>query len=233
MELLEESPDRVYFTVVGAAHLVGESDIPSLPETEGFVAVVGDENGADVGLLGNMGEVVDQGGASGSVEGGKGLVEEEDFGFEGESAGEADPLRLAARDLAGVTIGELTDAEAVEPAFGAGTAVGAGDLVEAQGGFDVFADRGVEEERLLEDGSHAAAGSEGVVAHGLPVEEEFAAVGLDEKLEDTEQCALAGAVRTDDDADLARGNGEVVDLEDATPPARHFEVADLDLGGAR
>ena len=214
----------------GLADGAGDEDDDFVGEAEGFVAVVGDEEGGDAGLAGDAGKVFDEGGTGGWIECGEGFVEEEEFGLDGEGAGQADALGLAAGEFAGVAIGEGADAETIEPVGGGVAPLGAGDAVEAEGGFDIFDDGGVEEEGLLEGGGHAAAGGEGVLSHGDAVDSEVTAGWLDEELEGAKQRAFAGAVGTDDGGDFAGSDIERVDGKHGAAAAVDDEVTDGDLG---
>lgn len=168
------------------AEAAGEHDYDAIGEAEGFIAVVGDEDGSDAGVADDGGEVIDESGAGGGVEGGEGLVEEQQFRLQGEGASEGDALGLAAREIAGVAIGEVIDAEAGQPAQRPLPPPGAGHLVQRQGGLQVLADGGAQEERILEGRGHAAASGEHIVAHGEAVEAEIAAEGREQQLQEGE-----------------------------------------------
>ncbi len=77
--------------------------------------VVGDDEHRPL----ELGQVSAQGGphveAGTRVEGGQGLVQEQDAGVRGQGAGQGDPLRLTSRELAGTAVGQLGQAEPLDP----------------------------------------------------------------------------------------------------------------------
>jgi hypothetical protein len=162
--------------------------------------------------------------AGAGVEGREGLVEEQEAGIGGERAGQGDTLRLAAREGAGLGVGELGEAEPLEPFTGpaAGTrlvvAAGAkaeGDVVERA--------EAREEQVVLEDDADGTFGGGdehvggGVVEHGA-VELDAADVERLETGDDAQRGGLAGAVGPEQRDHLA-----VADVNVDFEP----EVADL------
>ena len=65
---------------------------------------MGDEQVGESQPLLDLLEQVDDAGLDGHVEGGHGLVENEQLGVEGQRAGDADALALAARELVGIAV---------------------------------------------------------------------------------------------------------------------------------
>ena len=70
------------------------------------VQVVGDEQGGEAHALLQLAHHVDDLGADADVEGGRGLVEDDEVGPGGKGAGDADPLLLAGRQLVRVAEGQ-------------------------------------------------------------------------------------------------------------------------------
>ncbi len=183
---------------------------------------VGDEEiGEAVGALEGA-EEVDDLGADGDVEGADGFVEDEEFGFEGEGAGDVDALALAAGELVGVTLEDVGfEADLVEEFSDAGADVMPGEAaLDGEGLADDLADAhfGVEGgEGVLEDHLHAAA--EGAELAGVGgedvggIEGDGAGGGLDEAQEHARDGGFAGAGFADEAEGFAavEGEGDVVD----------------------
>jgi len=83
-------------------------------EFEGFLLVVGDENGGEVDAFVEFAEPAAEFLADFGVERAEGFVEQEDFGLGGEGAGEGDALALAAGELVGPTVGDAGELDKVE-----------------------------------------------------------------------------------------------------------------------
>ena len=81
---------------------------------------MGDEDDGPVGE--HPAQRLPQGRGDGDVERGHRLVEQQQPGVGGERAGHRDPLGLPAGELAGAPVGELGDADLLEPACGAARA---------------------------------------------------------------------------------------------------------------
>ena len=135
---------------------IAAEDDDAIGEQDGFFNIVGDEEDGPGGH-GLVGPELEELGAEvfggEDVEGGKGLVHEEDFGLDDEGAGEADALAHAAGKLfgeGGLKAVEADGVEHFEAAFA--TDVG-GNSAGLEGGFDVFEDGepGKEGEALEDD----------------------------------------------------------------------------------
>src|ERR1700759_2334144 len=75
-------------------HLAGQEEGGEVADAGGLLHVVGDDgDGAEIFNLNE--QLFDLGGADG-IESGAGFVEEEDFGFDSEAAGDAETLLLTA-----------------------------------------------------------------------------------------------------------------------------------------
>lgn len=139
---------------------VGHDD-DLIGEFEGFFLVVGDEEGGEADLVVELAEPEAEFFADFGVEGAEGLVEEEDFGVDGEGAGEGDALALSAGEFVGEAIGEAWELDEIEEVLDAGVdfvlggALVFGEGVEAEG--DVLGDAHVLEQGVvLEDEADAA-----------------------------------------------------------------------------
>ncbi|MEZ5121156.1 MAG: hypothetical protein R2736_06220 [Solirubrobacterales bacterium] len=75
---------------------------------------MGDDDGGHGGVVQDGGELVADGAAGGGVQGGEGLVEQQQLGIAGQRAGERDALALAAGQAGGGLVGQRADAEAIE-----------------------------------------------------------------------------------------------------------------------
>lgn len=122
-------------------------DGDAVADGEGFVLVVGDEDGGGVGGAQDGAEVGGESFAEFFVEGGEGFVEEEECGVWGEGSGEGDALAFASGhggDVAGVVAGESDEGEEFVDsgvallAGGAGCAGGVGGEAVGDVGGDVF-----------------------------------------------------------------------------------------------
>ena len=166
------------------------------------------------------------------VEGAGRLVEIDDLGVGGEGAGDGHTLLLTARELAGVVVGPVGEADLFQHLHADGISLRFGHLPgddEALG--DVLQGRFVAEEVVvLEDESRLAAqprdaGAVGVgEVEGLTVEGELACVRRLKKVETTQQGGLARAGRAEDGHDVALFHRQI----DA---AQHVQTAGR-LGGA-
>jgi hypothetical protein len=156
---------------------------------KGFALVVRDEQEGDADAALEGFELDAHLFAALGVEGGEGLVEEEDFGFEDNGAGESDALALAAGELAGATVLFAGEADEVEGTLDA--AVDVFGAVAAESELDVFAGGEVGEEGVaLEDGADVPLVRFAVV-DDLAVEEDVAGVGGFEAGDEAEGGGLA------------------------------------------
>ena len=177
-------------------------------EVEGFVEVVGDEEGG----FAEAGEEVAEGGlefgAGDGVECAEGLVEEEDGGVRGEGAGEADALALTAGELPRVAGGEFGGDRGRRGSRLSETRAGLGVFGEFEGETGVAGDGHVGEEAgLLDDVAGGAA--EADEARGVERGDVYAGVedaaggGADQPVDCAEEGGFAGAGA----AEEGRGSG--------------------------
>ena len=149
-------------------------------------------------------------------EAGGGLVEDEDRGLDDEGAGDGEHLPLAAGQRAGATGG--AGGEVGEDGVERGDALGAAGLRQDGGGeLEVLVDReGGEDVLGLRDEGEAVAdllvgGGLGDVGAG---EVDAAGMDRDEAGDGLDEGRLAGAVRADEDEELAGRDGEVDGADD-------------------
>ncbi len=210
-----------------------DQDDDLVAKAQRLIAVVSDKDGGHAKAADDGGEIIDEGGPGGSIERREGLIQQEHLRLQSECAGQADAARLAAGQPAGVSLGQMPDAEAIEPAEGAFASQAAGNAAEPLPDLHVVKHAAREQQGVLKGGGQAAAGGQDIAAHGGAVEEELAAQGLDEELQDAEERALARAVGADEGGDAAGGEIQRIDVEDGAAVARDRAVADGDLGGGR
>ena len=192
---------------------------------------MGDEHRAHALATEDPPEVGEQRVPRGRIEGGEGLVEEQDLRLEHERPRERHALRFAPRERARRAVGELPDPEMVEPPRDARPAHRRGDAAEAEPEGDVLLHGRVSEERLLEDRGHAPPGLEAPPGRdgGTP-DPDRARGGRLEEAEDAEQRRLARAVRPDDREDLPVLELEGGDVEDERAGVTDGDVRQRDDG---
>ncbi|MNY00831.1 hypothetical protein D3C86_1333400 [compost metagenome] len=188
--------------------------------------VVGDQHDGGTPLGADVAHQIEDLGLDGHVEGGGGLVGDEQLGLAREGHGDDDALAHAARELVGVVVhaaGGPGDADGFEHLDGALAGGGAVDLLVEHDGFhDLLADRedGVERGHgVLRDQGDAVAADLAHLGLGereqvLALEEDLAAddlaLGACDEAHDREGGdALAAAGFADDAEDLARLDLEV------------------------
>jgi hypothetical protein len=211
---------------------IAAEDDDAVGEQDGFFDVVGDEEDG-LGGHGFVGPELEEFGAEvfggEDVEGGEGLVHEEDFGLDDEGAGEADALAHAAGELFGEGGLEAVEADGVEhaeAAFAAGFGVDAAGL---ERGFDVFEDGEPGEEReALEDDGDVDFG----VGDGLFMPVDLAGAGLGEAGEHAQHGGFAGAGGAEEGENFAGDDGEVGGGDDLDAVLAGLGVVLLDLLGA-
>ena len=137
------------------------------------------------------------------VEAGEGLVEQQHVGVGGQRPGDGDPLGLAAGELARLAVGEVADAEAVQPVAGERLPRPPRLTPRARGPKATLSRaRQVGEEQLaLEDQPDLALADRGLQQVG--VAQPGVALAGDEAGQRVQQGGLAGAVGADDAEDLA------------------------------
>ncbi len=202
--------------------------------SDGAQAMGDDEGGSagDEAIEGLLEAVLGEG-----IDGGGGLVENEESRVGEHGAGEADELALAERE------GGASFADGGVEAFGEG-----GEEVEAAEGVaglfclraggvgpgeaEVVEDGAVEEEVVLADDGHLGAeGLEGEGLDGVAVEEDEAALAVVEARDEVDEGGLAGAGVSDEGDGLAGlgGEGEVVE-DRAIGVVAEGDGAELDAG---
>lgn len=202
---------------------------------------VGDEDGHAV--AGEFGETEEDVVFGAGVEGGGGLVEDDELGVAHVGAGEGDFLPLAGGEVGAaveapaehvvVAAGELGGDGVGEGFFGgvtdAGEVVEGVDVAEA----DVFLEEHVVTHVVLEDDADLAAqGVDGIVAEIDTVEEDDAVVGIVEAGEEFDEGGFAGAVFADKGEALLRveAEAEVAEGEAAGAGIAEGDVAELKAG---
>ena len=90
------------------------------------IHLVGDDHHGDAQLLVQLLQQIQNRQGRGGVQGGGGLVAEQDLRVVGQGAGDGDALLLAAGELGGVGPGPVAQADQVQQFFRAGHGLGAG-----------------------------------------------------------------------------------------------------------
>ncbi len=138
------------------AGIAAEHD-DAIGQQDGFLDVVGHDEDA-LGGHGLLGPELEQFAAQvfgrEHVEGGEGLVHEEHFGLDDESAGKADALLHAAGEFLGVCGLKAVEADGIEHVHAAGAALFGIDAASLEWRFNVFkhGEPGKEREALEDDG---------------------------------------------------------------------------------
>jgi hypothetical protein len=120
------------------------------------VEVVGDEDAGRRGPPAEPLEIVGQLRPRPRVERAERLVEEQELRLDDERPGQADPLRLAGRELAGMPVAQVSDPQPLEPAVDPPARLRRVDPSEPEAGRDVVEDGRGEEERRRQDEAEAA-----------------------------------------------------------------------------
>jgi hypothetical protein len=205
-ELGHEAAGGAFVELLGGAVLLDTATVEDddlVRDLEGFLLVVGDEEGGDVDLVVEAAEPGAELVADTRVEGAEGLIEEEDLRFRREGAGEGDALALAAGELRGVAVCVAVELDEAEEIVDAALDLGPGPLADLEAERDVLPDGHVAEEGIvLEDEAHSAElnGDGGGVLSG---EDDASRVGFLESGDDAEDGALAGARGSEEGDELA------------------------------
>ena len=189
----------------------GVHDVDLVGQGEGFVLVVGDEDGGGAFLLEDGAHFEREAFAQVNVEVGEGLVEQEELWPGRQRAGERDALLLAAGEFVRVFFAAAGEADGGEQGADPRRAFGGGLGGDAEG--DVAGDREVREERvILEDhadlarlGRQAEAG----VGDALPAEADFACGDRLEAGDAAQERGLAAARGAEQAGDLAARDGKI------------------------
>ena len=207
---------------------------------DGGEVVGGDDDGCAAG--GDIAEGVDEVVVGDGVEGGGGLVEQQQVGFAGEGAGDQDALLLPTGEFGDLAAREVGDFHRVQ--CGVDGVVGVGDRTASDtvfpaeaiaAHFDDFADGDGE---VPVDGAglgHVAdAGAD--AAGRAAVDQDFAVGGLERAEDGFEQGGFAGAVAADQGGECAAGDLEVDLLKHGIAAVADGDVAQLNVragGGVR
>src|SRR5690606_27843855 len=210
-------------------------------DARGLLHVVGDDDDGE--LLGEVDHELFDAGRRDRVEGRARLVHEDDLGLEGDGAGDAQALLLAAGEGEGALLEIVLDlvpqGGLLEGVLDDGVALGAARAVDPGAVGDVVVDRFGERVGLLEDHADAAADLDGVDAGVVDV---LAVVGdgaLDagagdevvHAVERAQEGGLAAARGPDEGGDLVLGDGEVHALDGVEAAVEDVDVGDVEDGG--
>src|SRR5690606_32846867 len=170
-------------------------------------------------LLGQVGHDVEDFLDHFGVEGGGGLVEEDDLGVHRQGAGDGHALLLAAGELGGVLVGLFGDADPFQQFQGAHGGLGFGDLEDLGGAEGAALQRGPvggQGDRLEHPADVAAQRGQGASlgGQGLTVQQDATAVHGLQPVDRAAQRGLSRARGADDDDPLAGVDGEVDVAED-------------------
>jgi hypothetical protein len=157
------------------------------------------------------------------VEGGEGLVHQQDLGLDGEGAGDGDPLAHAAREGVGPGVGELREAHALEPRGHPLVGLAAGDAGDVEAEADVGRHRLPRVDAVVLEDHRRRVGDVGGDPH-------LAGARAQQPGDDPQEGGLPAARRADDRDELAVGHVEVDGaqrLDDAAPPTPAEGAADV------
>src|SRR6266481_1569305 len=202
---------------------VAAEDDDAVGENDGFFNIVGDdENGAggDFVFEPELEQLAAERFAGEHVERGEGLVHEQDFGLDDESARDANALLHAAGKLFGVGGFKTVESDSVNDAKRALVALDGRHAASLERGFDVFDDGepGEERETLENDGDVGR-----FAAHRLAVPEDAAGGRRSKTRQHAQQGRLAAARGAEERDDLTRIDGEVCSRD-------HLDAAAVGLG---
>ena len=113
----DELVGRVVVHVGGRAHLLEAAvvdDGQAVGHLHGLLLVVGHQHGGHVERVVQVAQPLAQLGAHLGVEGAEGLVEQQHLGLDGQGAGQGHALALAARELRGVALAQVREADQLE-----------------------------------------------------------------------------------------------------------------------
>src|SRR5690606_18252216 len=218
-------PDELADVVVGrrADDLLGGAQLhhaavahqgDPVAEPEGLLEVVGDEDHRAALLVVQPGHLLLHVAPDQRVEGAERLVEEEDLRVDGEGAGQADGLLLAAGQLGGQALLHARQAALGDDLGGLLAAFGLAHALDLQAVGDVVEDGAVRQQaEVLEHhgGAVPAQFAQPGLVHGehvLAVDGDGARGRLDEPGQAAHQGGLAGTGQAHDDEDLALADVE-------------------------
>jgi apolipoprotein N-acyltransferase len=171
-------------------------------------------------------EAIPQAGAGFRVERAEGLIEQQQFRFGGECAGEADAAGLAAGQLPGVAPGKIArKLDKIEQRIDALGDLGAAPAKQAQHGGDIFGDGPVREQANALNGIADATAQRGGIAGGdiTALHAHLAGAGVDEAIGEAQQGGFAGARCAGERDKAAGGHGERHLIKDDYAAAPHAD----------
>ena len=197
---------------------------------ESFVLIVGDEERGGALLPQHALDIGAHARTKAGVQGGEGLVEQDDARLDGQGAGQGHPLLLAAGQLMGIPAAQAAEADHLQellevpgPALLAGYAEG-----------HVAQHVQVREERTLlgdvADASPLGGHEPATVVDHVLAEDDGPPVRSLETGQHPQQGGLATARRSEDGGQGALGDGEVDPGQDGVGPERLVEVGDVETG---
>ena len=207
---------------------VGRHYANAVGQKHGFGDGVGDEKGGPGVAFADGEEFLVEVFAGHLVEGAEGFVEEEDFGGQGEGAGDGHAHFLAAGKLAGIRVGFFGEADELEDAAAGGGAFGGRNAAQGEREFDIGGHRQPREERrLLEDEREVGGGG----VRRTTVDREGAGGVRGEAGDEAEQRGFAAAAGADEGNEITGLRGEADAVEHERAVAEAFEdVLEFDDG---
>jgi hypothetical protein len=210
--------------------LVDKDD--SISDFEGFVLIVGDEEAGQMGSVVEAAQPVAQFFSDFGIERTEGFVEQEDFRFDCQSAGEGNTLPLTSGELARKALRKLGELNGLEELLDAGADLRFGGTLalfaHAETKGNVFKDAQMLEERvMLKDESGLAL--VGALGSDIAVAKKDAS--LVRKLEsgdNAQQCGLAGTTWAKQGNELSALDGEIHVMECGEPRELFRDVFDMD-----
>ena len=181
-----------------------------------FVHVMrGDEDRAPaLGCGGDLGELVPDGAAGLRVEADGGLVEDQDGRIVDQRARDLEAPLHAAGERADDRVAHAGEADPRELLLGSVAALAARDAEDGAVEVEVLAgSQPVVERRILEDDAARATDGEGVGLHVVAIDEGATGARGEERREDLDGGALAGAVGAEQREERPGANGEVERLQ--------------------
>ena len=175
---------------------------------------MGDDDHGDAQALVDIGDQLQDGAGGVGVQGGGGLVAQEDLGRGGQGTGDGDALLLSAGELGGIGVGLVGEAHQLQQLQRLLPGLLFGHAVDLHGEADIFQTGPLHEqvEALENHADGAPGGAQLLGGEGgdvLPAEEDLAVGGPLQQVHAPHQCALARAGQADDAEDVAGLDGEV------------------------
>ena len=224
---LVRSADLLDFTLVDKDDAIGDF--------KGFVLIVGYEETGQMGGVVEAAQPVAQFLSDFGIERTEGFVEQEDFRFDSQSAGEGNTLPLTSGKLAGKSLSKLGELNGFEELLDAGADLRFGRALtffshpEAES--DVLKDTQMLEERIMLKNESGLA-LVGVLGSDIAVAKKDAS--LVRKLESgdkAQQCGLAGTTWAKQGNELSALDGEIHVMECGEPRELFRDVVDMGAHG--